>query len=495
MTRLPIPGSDNNTWGDILNEFLLQSHNADGTIKETAVTRIPASAIPTNSVSLLNLQTTNEPVSGQVLSTTGSGLFWDTPVNAPVVSVVGQTGAVTGAQIAADSAVKGAFGPAMIQPTGVAATDTAAIQAAHDNLPSSGGDIRLAPGVFTVTQGGVNFTKSNVRLCGSGSGGSPTSTAGGYTDAGGITTIQCDSTTGNAIASSGNACIFQDFHIVNTHVADPTSGAGIAITGGGASNRYINVTVNGFYNCIDVANGFEWFMTGCILYNFKRAGLRIASPTLPDAGDMGVVNNQFIAGPTRTAPLAGVEWVSGGGLRFVGNKVNKRGTITQTIGLFFHPADGIATSVFTISGNSFENCSYGIFSDDTGNTGTGRISKIAILGNEFLNSIKAIYFNRTSTDKLKVVTIVGNSFATGISLHNTDRVRIASNIYEPTVSTTLSIVNGGVTNLYLADFSFTTAARPAASIMDVGSTYYDTTISKPVFSNGTSWLDAAGNVV
>jgi len=37
MSRLPQPGSDNGTWGDILNDYLLQSHNADGTIKDGAI--------------------------------------------------------------------------------------------------------------------------------------------------------------------------------------------------------------------------------------------------------------------------------------------------------------------------------------------------------------------------------------------------------------------------------------------------------------------------
>lgn len=32
MTRLPIPGSDGGSWGSILNEFLLVSHNNDGSI-------------------------------------------------------------------------------------------------------------------------------------------------------------------------------------------------------------------------------------------------------------------------------------------------------------------------------------------------------------------------------------------------------------------------------------------------------------------------------
>lgn len=37
MSRLPNPGSDETTWGDILNDFLQQGHNADGTIKDAGV--------------------------------------------------------------------------------------------------------------------------------------------------------------------------------------------------------------------------------------------------------------------------------------------------------------------------------------------------------------------------------------------------------------------------------------------------------------------------
>jgi len=37
MSRLPNPGSDSGSWGDILNDFLVQSHNTDGTLKTSAV--------------------------------------------------------------------------------------------------------------------------------------------------------------------------------------------------------------------------------------------------------------------------------------------------------------------------------------------------------------------------------------------------------------------------------------------------------------------------
>ena len=39
MARLPKPGSDDNTWGDILNDYLLVSHNPDGTEKTLPVSR------------------------------------------------------------------------------------------------------------------------------------------------------------------------------------------------------------------------------------------------------------------------------------------------------------------------------------------------------------------------------------------------------------------------------------------------------------------------
>lgn len=37
MSRLPTPGSDEGTWGDILNDFLGAEHNADGTLKKASI--------------------------------------------------------------------------------------------------------------------------------------------------------------------------------------------------------------------------------------------------------------------------------------------------------------------------------------------------------------------------------------------------------------------------------------------------------------------------
>lgn len=37
MSRLPIPGKDSGQWGNILNDFLSQSHNSDGSLKSSSV--------------------------------------------------------------------------------------------------------------------------------------------------------------------------------------------------------------------------------------------------------------------------------------------------------------------------------------------------------------------------------------------------------------------------------------------------------------------------
>lgn len=54
MVRLPTPGADANSWGNILNQFLLESHNADGSLKTGVIraNRLDQMASPTSSVGL-----------------------------------------------------------------------------------------------------------------------------------------------------------------------------------------------------------------------------------------------------------------------------------------------------------------------------------------------------------------------------------------------------------------------------------------------------------
>jgi lysophospholipase L1-like esterase len=54
MARLPTPGSDSGEWGSILNEFLLQEHNPDGTLK------IRSSGLTKAQVGLSNVDNTSD---------------------------------------------------------------------------------------------------------------------------------------------------------------------------------------------------------------------------------------------------------------------------------------------------------------------------------------------------------------------------------------------------------------------------------------------------
>lgn len=83
MARLPQPGGDDGNWGTILNEFLGQIHNADGSLKPNVV---DTAALAPNAVDETVLGTTGGS-DGQVLvkdSGVAGGMSWQTPVSGSV---------------------------------------------------------------------------------------------------------------------------------------------------------------------------------------------------------------------------------------------------------------------------------------------------------------------------------------------------------------------------------------------------------------------------
>ncbi len=64
-SRLPIPGSDQGTWGQILNDFLSNAHNSDGSLKNQVVTQDSLSA--------------GVATPGQILASNGTQLVWTSP--------------------------------------------------------------------------------------------------------------------------------------------------------------------------------------------------------------------------------------------------------------------------------------------------------------------------------------------------------------------------------------------------------------------------------
>ena len=88
MARLPQPGSDDGTWGDVLNEFLEVSHDSDGTIKAGAVT------VTKSDVGLGNVDNTsdaNKPVSTAAQTAFDARIVWVDVVDANTARPTGAT--------------------------------------------------------------------------------------------------------------------------------------------------------------------------------------------------------------------------------------------------------------------------------------------------------------------------------------------------------------------------------------------------------------------
>ncbi|HSE60798.1 MAG TPA: hypothetical protein VLA88_00730, partial [Candidatus Saccharimonadales bacterium] len=162
MSRLPIPGNDDGTWGDILNDYLKVEHNDDGTLKrrsqiegaEQAGNKGQASGYASLDA------TTKVPVTQLGSGTADNTTFlrgdrtWATPTS----SADGKAATFT---VAANDSPSSAKTTASYLCTGT--NDHTVLQAAHDALPSNGGDIYIESGVY-VFGGTLNITKSNTRF-------------------------------------------------------------------------------------------------------------------------------------------------------------------------------------------------------------------------------------------------------------------------------------------------------------------------------------------
>lgn len=80
MTRLPQPGGDDGTWGNLLNDFLSQAHNADGSLKPISYTNIankpiiPSTAADVGAVSTSGLDAATAALVSNGSSTTSGAL-------------------------------------------------------------------------------------------------------------------------------------------------------------------------------------------------------------------------------------------------------------------------------------------------------------------------------------------------------------------------------------------------------------------------------------
>jgi len=85
--RLPVPGNDHTSWGKILNDFLLVSHNDNGTLRPTAV----LDALGTQRMAdLADVSTAARPADNQVLAYDASAATWQ-PASLQTLAAVDET--------------------------------------------------------------------------------------------------------------------------------------------------------------------------------------------------------------------------------------------------------------------------------------------------------------------------------------------------------------------------------------------------------------------
>ena len=119
MARLPIPGGDDGSWGQILNDYLSAAHKSDGTLKDDS---IPESALSSSVQTKLNAVAGPTGVSGPQGATGATGVQGSTgaagaqgvPGNDGATGATGTqgpTGATGPTGVAGGTGATGATGP------------------------------------------------------------------------------------------------------------------------------------------------------------------------------------------------------------------------------------------------------------------------------------------------------------------------------------------------------------------------------------------------
>jgi hypothetical protein len=176
MARLPQPGSDNGTWGDVLNDYLSQTLKSDGTLKDDSVTNAAIASDAVNATSIADGSITEPLLATAVQTKLNDAGDWNTLANKPAVIAAGadQAAARTAIGAGTSSLVLGAtsstakagdYQPASTDITDatatgrslVTATDAAAVRA---TIGADGSKVQITDNCYCVPAGTGSFVGS-----------------------------------------------------------------------------------------------------------------------------------------------------------------------------------------------------------------------------------------------------------------------------------------------------------------------------------------------
>lgn len=275
MARLPTPGGDHGNWGDILNDYLAQSHASDGLLRSDSVgsaqlqtNAVTADAIAPNSItnaaiasdainaasiadgSITNVLIADDTIQEAKLS---SSVQLKLNQSAPVTSVAGKTGVVT--------LDKSDVGLGNVDNTSDATKNTATATLTNKTLTSP-----RINAVLDATNGGTAFSFSGVANA-------TNSLYAGNTATGGTPHIKAQGSDANinvTVSSKGTGAVrLQDGNWVNiiqaqgvtnaanyVNVVNAAAGAGPTMAVAGTDTN-INLNLGGKGTGVVQANGIE----------------------------------------------------------------------------------------------------------------------------------------------------------------------------------------------------------------------------------------------
>lgn len=396
-----------------------------------------------------------------------------------------------------------------------AAVNRAAIQAAHDALPASGGTI-IVPNAIYQTDGTTITISKPVNIEGQGSPGFASATPG--------PTIQTTSGTANTFTvttTNGAAVMFRNLCFQTSVLR--TAGASILIAvAGGIANRGSLVEHCVFdapFNGIVATSASDLTVRNCLFGTVRSIAVQVENQTATTTGGY-LVQGCTIQSTTGTA--VGVRMLSGGDLRVNGCTF----TGAFNIGIETNIATGIAASGLTVIGCRLSGQSSGIALN---RTGTGTLKKITITGNNISSVTAAInvialgttsgavtgnYLDTTGAASTTITMVgavdfvfVGNQIndasggtATAFTLNaSCERITIGSNMLDGFITTKFFAISGSAINIIVSGVNASLNSILAADlpVAEQGSMLYCADCKRTGdggFAAGTCVTGGSGNM-
>ena len=280
--------------------------------------------------------------------------------------------------------------------------DTAAIQAAVDNIPVSGGSLYFPAGVYVCSET-INVPNQTFFI----GDGAPSYQFG----VGGVlplwgSIIAFDNSTDDLIFCETTAS-FSDIGFYNVSETTPTNGHGINLDHAGSFSM-VNTVIVGFYDNLKIHKGTKWTITNSNFWYHIHWGVHIINPnTVPAWTDTG---DQSIHGGSISGNRNGTEAIyfeSSGGLKIVNVKIGN-GALTRGLNGIHANIIAPGTSILEVSNCSIE-----------GFTGSGilverqegaQFGQIIIDGNQFFPAHTGITGNAVQINNAIGVSVIGNIF-------------------------------------------------------------------------------------